>query len=206
MGWFTRFTRFGDAHIVFSQEGDNACGIACVMMCAFKINKLRPGASAVYKEKEIYQIYGKQSGAAYDGSAYTYTNHLASTLNQLGCGKWKTEQIGVNAVPDKIMKVVGKRGLLGPSVDVNPMIVLIGWDKGGAHFVVVDTVRGIGGHQYATINDPWDGDVHVTKIKSGEPLHYVAQQNRTSWEIGEPEHRYQKPSAGGGNGWIIYRS
>ena len=53
MAWFTRFTRFGDVHLVYSQEAENSCGIACVMMTVFKISKLSPGVRSLYKEKQI---------------------------------------------------------------------------------------------------------------------------------------------------------
>jgi len=38
MAWFTRITRFGDVHLVYGQEHDRSCGLACIMMCVFKLN------------------------------------------------------------------------------------------------------------------------------------------------------------------------
>ena len=107
MAWFTRFTRFGDDHLVYAQEADNYCGIACVMMCVFKINKLRPGATAVTQEQEIYRVYDRhfqrmapaqRNGTPYDGSIYTYAGILAATLNDLNCGTWEAVCLNENAV------------------------------------------------------------------------------------------------------------
>ena len=61
MAWFTRFTRFGDVHLVYAQEQQNSCGIACVMMTVFKINKLTPGVRALHTEREIYGVYSRVS-------------------------------------------------------------------------------------------------------------------------------------------------
>ena len=65
MAWFTRLTRFGDAHLVYGQEANMSCGIASVMMCVFKVNKLKPGAASVTVEKDIYQKYSQALGSAY---------------------------------------------------------------------------------------------------------------------------------------------
>lgn len=213
MGWFTRFTRFGDAHIVFSQEGDNACGIACTMMCVFKITKLTPGVTSVYTEQQIYAAYSAASGAAYDGSAYTYTNHLATVLNGLSCGTWEQANVGPNGVADAIIDSVGT-DIVGAGPIVNslhrswPIIVLVGWDGGkGAHFVVVDTVNSVLGNTYASVCDPWDGDVHITPFSSGQPFHYTGEASPFSWSIGPgPEHSYALPSTGAGGGWIVRRT
>lgn len=51
--WFTRFTRFGDTHLVFGQEQGISCGLACVIMAAYKINKLTPSVKAMYDEDDM---------------------------------------------------------------------------------------------------------------------------------------------------------
>jgi hypothetical protein len=60
MAWFSRFTRFGDMHLVYGQEANMSCGIASVMMCVFKINKLNPGATSVTVEQDIYTPRGAE--------------------------------------------------------------------------------------------------------------------------------------------------
>lgn len=204
MPWFSRFSRFGDLHFVYTQQGDNACGIASVVMCVFKVNKLAPGAQAVVSEQAIYGTYSGIAGAPYDGTAYSSATKLDQTLNALNCGKWKAEYIGPTKVADRLISICGDSGL-GPTVNVSPVIVLVGWNKGGAHFVVVDTVRTFLGTTYATVCDPWDGQLRVITIASGTSFDY--QSNDTfhwNWKIeGTPEHEYAKPSSGVANGWVI---
>jgi hypothetical protein len=212
MGWFTRFTRFGDAHIVFSQEGDNACGIACTMMCVFKINKFRPGAQASYAEQQIYTRYAAASHGPYNGTAYTYTNHLATTLNGLSCGTWEQANVGQNGVSQAIIDSCGTDYVgAGPLVNALhrnwPIIVLVGWNAGGAHFVCVDTVNNIAGSTWASVCDPWDGDVHITSFEAGQPFVYEGARQPLSWSLGPgPEHQYGSPSDGTASGWIVRRT
>jgi hypothetical protein len=211
MAWFTRFTRFGDAHLVYAQEAENSCGIACVLMTVFKINKFTLGRPAVHAERRIYDVYGAAAGATYDGSAYTYANHLATTLCQLDVGTWTAENIGANAVSQAIMDHVGVQTVgAGPLVNAlvpgAPMITLVGWGTGGAHFVVVDTVNRFAGRLYASVCDPWDGDVHITPFAAGAPFHYVGAASPFSWDLGGTRHEYSTPSVGNSNGWVIRRA
>ena len=204
MPWFSRLTRFGDVHFVYSQAAENSCGIASVMMCVFKVNKLLP-ARAVHKEQEVYQVYGNVSGAAYDGSNYSYANHLANTLNRLNCGNWVYENVGAENVAARITSVCGATSGLGPTVNVSPVIVLIGWDNGGAHFVVVDTVRSIMGRKYATVCDPWDAQLRVTHFRSGNNFNYSTQQTVQLNLEGTPQHEYGQRENGVANGWVIHQ-
>ena len=210
MAWFTRFTRFGDAHIVYAQEAENSCGIACILMTVFKINKFAPGHTAVHAEKKVYKVYGEAAGSSYDGSAYTYATHLATTLTKLDVGTWAAEYIGPTAVPQAIadhvgVQVVGAGPLANALVSGFPMITLVGWTAGGAHFVVVDTVNNFAGKLYASVCDPWDGDVHITPLESGKPFHYVGAASPWSWDLGGERHEYTAPSIGNSNGWVVRR-
>jgi hypothetical protein len=195
-------------HLVYAQEAENSCGIACVMMVTFKINKLKLGAQAVYAEKEIYTKYSAASGANYDGSAYTYTNHLATVLNTLGIGTWTQEF--TNDVSSAIINSVGT-DIVGAGQVFNsirrgyPIIVLVGWNAGGAHFVVVDTVNNFLGSTYASVCDPWDGDVHITPIEAGQPFVYEGAASPFSWDLGGTRHDYSQSQPGAANGWIVKR-
>lgn len=208
MAWFSRFTRFLDAHLVYSQEAENSCGIACTLMVVFKLNKLTPGKQALYAEKEIYDAYGKESGSTYDGSAYTYTNHLAATLCKLNVGNWAQANLPVNDVPEAIADTVGVKGI-GPKLTYDtgkaPIIVLVGWTGGGAHFVVIDSVVETGGKKYATVCDPWDGNVHVTELKYNQPFDYVGARVPWSWQLGGKRHQYETPNPGTASGWVVWR-
>jgi len=175
MAWFSRFTRFGDVHLVYGQEANMSCGIASVMMCVFKINKLKPGATAVTVEKDIYKKYEATIGTTYTPETTgTYPTGLATVLNEFTTGTWRWHQTPVNDVPQVLIDQVGVTSGLGPTVDVNPVILGVDWDLGGAHWVVVDTVREWVGSNYATICDPWDTNVHIQKFSTGSPFFYDA--------------------------------
>lgn len=204
MAWYSRFTRFGDMHILYSQEAGNSCGIASVMMCVFKVNKLAPGGSAVYKEQEVYKVYGDVIGSKYDGTVYTYASKLATTLNKLNCGKWKHERVAANKVCDTLMSKVGVTGGLGPTVSVTPAIVLVRWAGGGGHFVVVDTVRTFFGSKYATVCDPWDAQLRVTEIKAGQAFDYKTSSTMQVNFGPDPSHSYKAVDEGSSNGHIVY--
>jgi hypothetical protein len=88
---------------------------------------------------------------------------------------------------------------------VRPILVLVGWGGGGAHWVVIDTVRTLGGTLYATVCDPWDGNVHVTRFRRGQPFRYNASRVPLSWDLGGTRHRYEGTSHGAADGWVVYR-
>jgi hypothetical protein len=210
MAWFTRFTRFGDVHLVYAQEKGCSCGIASVLMTVFKVNKFVPGHKALHKEKEIYKVYGRVSHTRYDGTSYSYANYLASTLNKLRCGHWVAQDLGSAGVSKAIVNACGKEIVgLGPIVNAvrhrYPIIVLVGWNHGGAHFVVVDTVNDLFGKLYASVCDPWDGDVHITPLQVGHPFHYAGAPVPLSWDLGGTRHTYSHKSRGGANGWVVRR-
>lgn len=219
MAWFTRFTRFGDSHIVYAQEEENSCGIASVMMVVFKINKLRPGRQAIHREEEIYRVYdrhwqraypGRRGGTPYDGSIYTYASVLASTLNDLNCGRWEARNLGEGNVAQAIVDSVGT-DIVGTSPIVNaltrgtPIILLTKWWVGGGHFVVVDTVNNFLGTLYASVCDPWDGNVHITRFETGQPFHYEASTPRFSWDAGGTRHEYAGSAGSTVRGWVVRR-
>ena len=62
----------------------------------------------------------------------------------------------------------------GPTVAVEPVILGVDWDQGGAHWVVVDTIRTVMGTTYATVCDPWDANVHIQSFSTGSPFRYDA--------------------------------
>lgn len=219
MAWFTRFTRFGDTHMVYVQEAENSCGIASVMMVVFKVNKLSPGRQAVHNEQAVYRAYDRhfqtmlpavRGGTAYDGSIYTYASVLARTLNDLNCGTWEARNIGEGAVSQAIVDSVGT-DIVGGNPIVNtlnrgtPIILLTRWWVGGGHFVVVDTVNNFLGTLYASVCDPWDGNVHITEFAPGQSFHYEASTPRLSWDLGGTRHEYAAASGSTVRGWVIRR-
>src|SRR5215510_3456057 len=90
MAWFSRFTRFGDVHLVYGQEANMSCGIASIIMCVFKINKLKPGTTAITVEKELYKEYEAVTKSKYDAEHEgTYPRKLARILNGYTKGHWR---------------------------------------------------------------------------------------------------------------------
>lgn len=220
MAWFTRFTRFGDAHLVYAQEAQNSCGIACIMMVVFKINKFSPGKQAVHEEEKIYKAYDKhfkaekpgiRGGTPYDGSVYSYASLLSKTLNDLNCGTWEAKNIGEANVSQAIVDAVGTDVVgAGPIVNAAtrgyPIILLTRWDQGGGHFIVVDTVNNFLGTLYASVCDPWDGNVHITQFETGKSFEYEASTPRLSWDLGGKRHEYSGAHGSTVRGWVVRRT
>jgi hypothetical protein len=201
MAWFSRFTRFGDMHLVFGQEANMSCGIASVMMCVFKINKLSPWNQAIHVNTDIYKAYSTASGGQYKPETRgTHPNHLVTVLNSLKCGRWTWSNVSAAAASKKIIDLVGVTPAPGPTLTVNPIIIGVDWDSGGAHWAVVDTVRGVMGWTYATICDPWDANVHIQAIDASKPFVYKADEGGFAVDFGG-EHKGQtspyKPGARG---------
>ncbi len=211
MAWFSRFTRFGDLHLVYGQEANMSCGIASVMMCIFKINKLKPGATALTIEKEIYKKYEAALGGAYQPeNVGTYPQHLATVLDGFTKGNWKWHKHAPTDVPQVLIDHVGITQGLGPTINVNPVIMGVDWDAGGAHWVVVDTIREAFGSTYATICDPWDTNVHIQKFKTKHPFYYNAGEGGFMINFGGTnkgeEHPYTNADKGQVKTWgMIYR-
>lgn len=175
MAWFTRITRFGDVQLVYGQEANMSCGLASVMMCVFKINKLTPGRTSVTVEKDITQLYTNALGTAYSSQTTgTYPQHLATIMNKYTSGTWRWHNTAPNDVAATLAKKVGVSGAFGPIVNVEPVIIGVDWDLGGAHWIVVDTIRDVLGKRYATVCDPWDANVHMQALSTTGPFVYNA--------------------------------
>ena len=113
MAWFVRSSRRG-LHVVYSQQAENSCGIACVIMVNFKMKKWKlavaasaasagivaaaPGmvsavSDTMRSEKEVDAAYAKVIGRPYDGSADSDATLLPQVLNQLSIGRWQSEYV-----------------------------------------------------------------------------------------------------------------
>lgn len=217
MAWFTRFTRFGDVHLCYGQEAANSCGIGCVMMTVFKLNKFSR-SQAIHQEQSVYQRYAAISGAPYNGSQYSFANHLATALTQMAPGSWEALNVGSANVSQAIVDSVGAERfgtslLAGPAAPTawaanqmrtrTPIIILVGWSGGGAHFVVVDTVNVVANRMYASVCDPWDGNVHITRFTPGQTFNYTGASVPGSWDLGGQRNEYSGSQSGAVNGWIV---
>ncbi|TWT55414.1 hypothetical protein KOR42_28000 [Thalassoglobus neptunius] len=178
MAWFSRFTRFGDVHLCFAQEQNISCGLACIIMAAFKINKLKPKVTAMYGEDDMMAKAKTLFGANPLGDAGLTGNKMISLLNDdsLNMKGWTFTSPNIDQMNNEIVKNVGVSEGWGPTVSVSPVIILVQW-KGGTsrHWVLIDTVRKFWGSTYATVCDPWDGSVHVIKIDKDRRFDYAAR-------------------------------
>src|SRR4051812_4211516 len=91
--WFVRFSRFGTTHLVRAQEGANACGAACAMMAACRMDKVRTVAEAMHSETKTYDkvnavtSYPAATGENFVGSnAGIAATEMAELMNSLGMG------------------------------------------------------------------------------------------------------------------------
>lgn len=197
MAWFLRHDRFGDSHLCFSQEAEQSCGLASTKMVVFKVNKLRPGQPAVTTEARVEAIYKKYDPTAVNvGQEGVYFSMLADVLNELGVGHWKHAQPAAEKIPEFLLAqlapdVVG----MGPVNTVlrgYPVLLKVNWG-GPSHVVVLDTINKLPlvDAWWASICDPGDGDVHITRMHKGRPIAYEGSQ--VTWSInfwGKPAHNY----------------
>ena len=200
MGWFTRVDRFGDAHLCFSQEQSDSCGLACVKMILFKVNKLRPGHAALSTETWIEQIYKKYDPTAVNvGTEGIDLSCMVGALNELRIGTWKYASPPNNDIAgliiDKLKPEIVGGGIYNNVGKRYPIIMGVHWGGGGGHAVLVDTINKFPmvDAWWASVCDPGDGDVHITRLKQGEALVYNGQ--RTKWSFnawGSPENNYAK--------------
>lgn len=208
MAWFTRFSRFGDMHLVFGQEQDMTCGPASALMCYTKINKLSPTANFETTTQRFKDLYARWSGAPYDGSVSgTFPDGLAYALNRMSCGRWVTSTYSNPAeATDRILSLVTGASGFGPTIDVNPIIVGVNWDGStGSHWVCIDTIRSFFGSSYATICDPWDAGLHVQSITASTPFTYEAE-GTIQFNAWGSHFTYSQPSVGRLRVWpIIHR-
>jgi hypothetical protein len=203
MAWFSRITRFGDLHLVYGQEANMTCGIASVMMCIFKVNKLTPGSTAVTVEKKIIDKYESLLGSNYDPeNVGTYPQHLATILSSFTGGTWRAQNPGANGITKMLIDKVGVSSGFGPTLNVTPVIIGVDWNQGGAHWVVVDTIRKVGGTHYATVCDPWDTNVHIQKFSSGSPFSYSAGNGGVMVNFGGTNKGESQPYDKASNGVV----
>jgi hypothetical protein len=218
MGWFLRFDRFTDSHVVFSQEKDESCGLASCKMVVFKMNKLRPGASAITTERKIEQIYRKYAPThpGFDKEGST-TSCIVNTLNDLGMGNWASAVNVAASIPKLMLKLkYVNYDLVGAGVVVNSITrgypVILGVDWLGkdrkyhrGHWVVVDTVNKLPfiDKYWASVCDPWDGDLHVTPFDLKHRFSYTAKEVTFSWSFDNAEHKYKRAGLGVANDIIF---
>jgi hypothetical protein len=184
MGWFVRFDRFGDTHVCYSQERSNSCGICCIKMAVFKINKFRPGAAALTNEDQVERAYLRHdTDLAALRSQGALPAALASTLNDLSVGSWTVAQPAADRIADFIID----------NQNGTPMLLASYWTGGtGGHCIMVDGIHHVPltGYYWACVCDPGDGNVHVTRLNRGSALVYEGRRAPGINFWGEPEHNY----------------
>ena len=167
------------------------------MMCVFKINKLKPGATSITVEQDVCKQYAAALGSSYAPEKEgTYPKKLATVLNSFTTGHWRWHHVPPTHVPAVLIHKVGVTSGLGPTVDVNPVILGVDWENGGAHWVVVDTVREFLDSRYATVCDPWDSNVHIQKVKTHHRMFRTSRHDYLRIIGGRQVNRRRRPASG----------
>jgi hypothetical protein len=206
MAWFPRITRLG-THMVYGQQAQDSCGIACVIMVNYLMKKWELPLTLsspvrqefvrdVFRsESEIDAAYSKVVGYPYNGSSPTYAGQLASVLNELNIGHWQALNLSAKKVPNMILSsCFGAQGA--------PVIALVNWRDGGGHFVVCDMTGRIGGQTCADFCDPYDTAVHTLRIARDQAINYqVHKESSTSAHL-----YWQANDSGPMDGWVICRT
>lgn len=220
MSWFVRVTRFASVHMVYAQHAQNSCGMASIMMVNFKLKKglmlagmaasssmsvvpvvgsfiggtlsRRAFEAAVKTEKQVYAEYTKVTGSPYDGSQYSDAMHFPTVLKNLGLGNWECVHVGEAGFAEAAKSATNAGA---------PVIGHVVWNGGGAHFVVIDENH----FGYACVCDPWDGHLHVVRMRNGDPVTYNADDTPIGWDVGGKRNDYPKGSSGKFSGWIVRR-
>src|SRR5579871_4263821 len=127
MAWFTRITRFGDVHLVYGQEHDRSCGLACIMMCVFKLNKLRPGAASLTTENDIIKAYESAVNSKFNWDSNAFggadARFMPRVLDQFTSGSWQAHNAQPTTIPQALIDKVGVTGSPGPVINVEPVIM-----------------------------------------------------------------------------------
>lgn len=182
--WFMRIDRFADVHMVAAQGKGQSCALASIKMAYFKMNLLRPGASSMTTERNLETLYKQKAKESVHDFEQKGSNPqvMVDVLNAMGMGNWAIDWPLLNDVGARIEKYVGVDqfglGITGINAATRryPVILACYWAKGGGHAIVVDTVTRVPVMgTYATICDPWDGNVHFEKIETGKPFTYSPQ-------------------------------
>lgn len=217
MSWFIRVSRYLSVHMIYAQEMPNSCGMASIMMVNFKMKRdtmmagLATGAKlssiplvgaaagqavmkaaidyAVKTEPEVYKEYTKVTGSPYDGSSYSNAKFFPKVLKNLGLGDWECVNVG-EAGFAAASKAATEKGA--------PVIGHVKWNK-GAHFVVIDE------HHFGNgmVNDPGDGELHVTTMTDGSAITYTPSEPLFSFSLGGKRGTYAAGTSGTFSGWIV---
>ncbi|MBL8818307.1 MAG: hypothetical protein JNL58_19930 [Planctomyces sp.] len=155
------------------------CGLACALMAAYKVNKFVPGADPPVDEETVLKISDQMFGEGQVVDHGLVGISLVQVLNHpdLQMAGWTIAPgLSPERVSSEIVNRVGVDYGLGPSLNSNPIILLVQWShNGAAHWVVIDSIRYMYGLRYATLCDPLDGAVHIVPISNDEPFSYTAQ-------------------------------
>jgi hypothetical protein len=218
MTWHARLTRFGSAHMVCVQDSPDSCGIACLMMVDFRIKHgegfraasflsavpilgshvgqtlSRKALDAAARcEAEVWRAYELAMEREYSGHG-VMAGDMPAILGELGLGAWQRRQVPPAAFGDAARIAVS---------DGAPAIAQVLWPGGGGlipsgHFVVLDGFH----DDTACVLDPWDGEVHLVDMPSGEPVAYTPLDPPPRHGEG---HGYPVGQVGRFGGLLVYR-
>ncbi len=228
MSWFVRFSRFGSAHMVRSQDLDMSCAMASIVMVNFKMKKglmfagMAAGASlqvsgvpggswlgstlssaardyAIKSEAEVYKLYEKHKGGAHDfNTAGAQRTLYPKVLADLGLGQWEYVNVGKAGLAQAVIDTTS---------DGSACIVGCTWDGGGGHAMVIDDSFNFFGSRYLAVCDPWDGELRITSATIGQTVKYDGSSSPVSSGtiFGCSAHSYTPGSTGALDGGITRR-
>ena len=124
-----------------------------------------------------------------------FNSDLASALNELKIDTWKYEKPPKQDIAQLLIDKMGTTSTPGPVTGVMPIILGIDWGGKGGHVVVQDAIHTVPLMDgcFAAVCDPGDGDVHITRFKTGEVIQYEGR--RVTWSMnfwGSPEINYKE--------------
>ncbi|HEX7757856.1 MAG TPA: hypothetical protein VF459_00015 [Caulobacteraceae bacterium] len=233
MAWFSRFDRYGSAHMVRSQDtvtqggadSSNSCGISSIMMVNFKV-------------KAHLLLSGLAAGAAVQANANRGSTFTGGTLADGVRAALATEPEIYRIYTDvtgspydgssysdcRYFPSVLRRLGLGAWETVSiggsmfdaiksatdgglPVIALCHWTNGGGHFCCIDETHTTFGNTIS-VCDPWDGEQRIVSASGGGAISYDPSGFvfSTGNAFGGNRHTYDSASPGAFDGWITRKT
>lgn len=211
MSWFVRLTRFGSVHMVRSQDKENSCAMASVIMINFKMKKgamfagVAAGGSitasgipfgsyightlssaaigyAVKSEAEVSKLYEKVKGASHDFEKNgAKPSFLPPIMRDLGLGNWEVADVGEGGLAQAVIDA---------TKDGTPVLVACVWNAGGGHALVIDEVHTFMGNTYFCVCDPYDAELRVISVTVGSTVRYDGSDKPVSVTFGGDRREY----------------
>jgi len=227
MAWFSRFDRYGSAHMVRSQDtvmaggtdSSNSCGISSIMMVNFKVKMhllLRGlAAGAGVQASPVGTFVGGQladgiaAAQATEPEIYQiYTDVTGSPYDGASysdCTYFPTvlQRLGLGSWETVWINGSMFDAIKAATDDGYPCIALCHWTGGGGHFCCIDETHTFISNTIS-VCDPWDGEQRIVSAPSGGTIPYDPSGFvfSTGAFFGGNRHTYDSAAPGAFDGWI----